>query len=264
MRAAKPNRAWGCYNAKREFHRPAPKERGSDGRISDRSRGRPSRGRVFFRADSPRAGPRSLAARGRRAVVHHGGRAVAELSVYRIRTKEIITTSDHWFGAFGKRYLTWLFSNKQMTMIFEFVIDFRYNLQSPEFAASGDERAGWRVTLPPPSHDVQILDMLLHSEGKTELLPWLMPDIIGRFFTGGFSVEDKNRLIAEAKVEAARLASTLVDQYQEDARASARRTLEMMARGFGIEKIAIDFTPAREFRPEVDASRIEKALPADS
>ncbi|MFH1679805.1 MAG: DUF4230 domain-containing protein [Candidatus Eisenbacteria bacterium] len=191
-----------------------------------------------------------------------GARAVAELSVYRIRTKEIITTSDHWLGGFGKRYLSWLFSNKQMTMIFEFVIDFRYNLQSPEFTAAGDEREGWRVTLPPPSYDVQILNMLLHSEGKTELLPWLMPDIIGRFFTGGFSVEDKNRLIAEAKVEAARLASTLVDQYQGDARASARRTLEMMARGFGLEKIAVDFVPSREFRPEVDASPIEKAIPA--
>ena len=43
-------------------------------------------------------------------------RAVSELSVFRIRTKEIITATDHWFGEFGKRYLAWLFTSKAITV----------------------------------------------------------------------------------------------------------------------------------------------------
>jgi len=188
-------------------------------------------------------------------------RAVSELSVFRIRTKEIITASDHWLGAFGKKYLSWLLSEKQMTMIFEFDVDFRYDLMSPELHVAMDGRGTYHVTLPPSSHEVRIIDMLVHSEGKTELLPWLMPDLIGRFFTGGFSVEEKNRLIAEAKDEASRLAGDLVNAAEEDARISARRSVEMLARSFGAERVTIDFTPAAEFRPHVDATRLERALP---
>lgn len=189
-------------------------------------------------------------------------RAVAELSVYRIRTKEIITASDHWLGEFGKKYLTWLFSKKHMTMIFEFVVDFRYNLTSPDFDVEAGDRGECRITVPAPNHEVQIVDMLVHSEGKTELLPWLMPDLLERVFTGNSSVEEKNRLIAEAKQEAHRLAARLVAEYQRDAQNSASRTLETMARGFGLEDLTIHFLPAGEFRPHVDASNIERALPA--
>ncbi|MFH1278544.1 MAG: DUF4230 domain-containing protein [Candidatus Eisenbacteria bacterium] len=188
-------------------------------------------------------------------------RAVAELSVYRIRTKEIITASDHWLGEFGKKYLTWLFSKKHMTMIFEFVVDFRYSLTSPDFGVELDGGGECRITVPAPNHEVQIMDMLVHSEGKTELLPWLMPDLLERVFTGNSSVDEKNRLIAEAKQEAHRLAARLVQQYERDAQLSATRTLETMARGFGLDRLSIHFLPAGEFRPHVDASNIERALP---
>jgi len=30
-------------------------------------------------------------------------KAVGELNVFRIMTKEVITASDHWFGEFGKK-----------------------------------------------------------------------------------------------------------------------------------------------------------------
>ncbi len=185
-------------------------------------------------------------------------RAVGELSVYRARTKEIITASDHWFGEFGKKYLSWLLSTKQMTMIFEFDVDFRYDLLSPELEVTHDHTGTYFITLPPCRYEVRIIDMRVHSEGKTEFLPWLLPDLVGRFLTGGFSVEAKNQLIAEAKQEATRLAGNLVGAAQMDAQKSARKTIEVLSRGFGAPRIAVHFLPTIEFKPSVDASVIER------
>ena len=192
-----------------------------------------------------------------------GARAVSELSVFRVRTKEIITTSDHWLGEFGKKYLTWFLSKKQMTMIFEFVVDFRYNLTDPRFTVLLDDSHICRITLPAPNHEVQILNIRFHSEGKTMLLPQVLPEIIGNIFTGGFSVEQKNRLVEDAKQEAARLSRNLLEDtdYERDARGSARRIMEMMARGFGLDRVEVGFLPAGEFQPRIDATKIERVLP---
>lgn len=35
-------------------------------------------------------------------------RSVGELVVFKIVTKEIVTTAEHWFGEWGKKYLKWL------------------------------------------------------------------------------------------------------------------------------------------------------------
>ena len=60
-------------------------------------------------------------------------RSVGELVVFKIITKEIITASDHWLGEVGDKYFRWLASNKKMAMIFQFEINFKYNLYSPDF-----------------------------------------------------------------------------------------------------------------------------------
>ena len=60
-------------------------------------------------------------------------RSVGELVAFKMVTKEIVTASQHWFGEAGKRYFQWLVSTKKMAMIFEFDIDFRYDLRSPDF-----------------------------------------------------------------------------------------------------------------------------------
>ena len=60
-------------------------------------------------------------------------KAVGELSVFRIMTKEVITASDHWFGEFGKKYLNWLLSSQRITLVIEFDVDFRYDLTDPAF-----------------------------------------------------------------------------------------------------------------------------------
>lgn len=184
-------------------------------------------------------------------------RAVGELSVFRIMTKEVISTTDHWFGEFGKKYLGWLFSSKHMTLIIEFDVDFRYDLNDSSFRV--EDRGGGKVhlTLPPCRHEILIRDMQIHSEGKTEFLPWLMPDLLGRFFTGGFSVEAKNRLIAETRQEASRFAKGLVQRATGEAQASATRTLTMLCGGLGATDLTVEFLAAETFAPEVDTSRLE-------
>jgi len=182
--------------------------------------------------------------------------AVSELTVFRVRTEKILTASDHWFGDVGRRYFSWLFSEKRMTMVFEFDVDFRYNLLSPDFHVHTEPGGAISITLPPCSYDVRIINMRLHSEKKTELLPWLLPDVLERFVTGDFSVDAKNKLIDEAKNQAVRLAGGLVADMERLAQTSARKTLEMLARGFGADRITVSFVPSQEFEPHVDASRI--------
>ena len=188
-------------------------------------------------------------------------RAVGELSVFRIMTKEVITASDHWFGEFGKRYLNWLLSEQRMTLIIEFDVDFRYDLTDPAFHIERTGDQSFRIELPPSRHEVLIRDMRIHSEDKPELLPWLMPDLLGRFFTGGFSVEAKNKLIAETRQEASRFAGALVQKTNVEAQASATRTLTMLAQGLGAWHVDFVFRTAEEFAPIIDISRLERQLP---
>ena len=185
-------------------------------------------------------------------------RAVGELSVFRIMTKEVITASDHWFGEFGKKYLNWLLSEQRMTLIIEFDVDFRYDLTDSAFRVERTGDQTFSIELPPCHHEVLIRNMRIHSEDKPELLPWLMPDLLGRFFTGGFSVEAKNKLIAETRLEASRFAGVLVQKATAEAQASASRTLTMLAQGLGAWHVDFKFRKADEFKPIIDTSRLEE------
>ncbi len=116
-------------------------------------------------------------------------KAMGELNAFRIMTKEVITASDHWFGQFGRKYLNWLLSEQRITLVIEFDVDFLYDLNDPKFNIKKRGEQDFHIIMPPCRHEVRIRDMRIHSEDKTELLPWLMPEVIGRVFTGGFSVE---------------------------------------------------------------------------
>ena len=187
--------------------------------------------------------------------------AVGELSVFRIMTKEVITASDHWFGEFGQKYLNWLLSSQRITLVIEFDVDFRYDLTDPSFRVDRLGEGSFKVVLPPCRHEVLIRDMRIHSEDRTELLPWLMPDLLGRFFTGGFSVEAKNKLITETRDQASRFASDLVGRTTAHAQQSAARTLTMLAQGLGAWRVDFEFAPGKGFHPLVDTSRLERELP---
>jgi len=188
-------------------------------------------------------------------------KAVGELSVFRVMTKEVITASDHWLGEFGKKYLNWLLSEQRITLVIEFDVDFRYDLNDPQFRVDRNGPGDFKVVLPPCRHEVLIRDLRIHSEDKTKLLPWLMPEVVDRVFTGGFSVDAKNKLISETKIQTSNYAGDLVRKATAEAQRSAARTLTMLAQGLGATRVDFVFTPSGEFHPKVDTSKLEQILP---
>jgi len=183
-------------------------------------------------------------------------RAIGQLSVYKVMTKEIVTETDHTWGEFGTRYLSWVLSKKKMAMIFEFVIDFRYNLQSSLFKIAETGDASYAITMPPCDYEVHIRDIRFYDEQGAKFLPWLIGDLTKGFLGGGFSEEDKNKLVDAAKGHAEKQAIELIDSIQSDVQKSAKSTLESISRAFGVEEI--DFTFSTQKATEVEVAVSEK------
>jgi len=180
-------------------------------------------------------------------------RAIGQLSVYKVMTKEIVTETDHSWGEIGARYLSWVLSNKKMAMIFEFVIDFRYNLQSPEFEISEAGSSHFVISMPPCDYEVHIRDIRFYDEQGSKLFPWLLPDLLNGFLGNGFSEEDKNKLVNAAKKHAENQALELINNIQSEVQKSAKSTLESISRAFGANDVEFRFTskPATEVEVEV-------------
>ncbi|MDH3981675.1 MAG: DUF4230 domain-containing protein, partial [Kiritimatiellaceae bacterium] len=183
-------------------------------------------------------------------------KAIGQLSVYKVLTKEIVTETDHTWGEFGNRYLSWVLSGKKMAMIFEFEIDFRYNLQSPQFEISEKGEEAYAVTMPPCDYEVHIRDIRFYDEQGTKLLPWLLPDLLNGFISGGFSEEDKNKLVDAAKGHAQKQALELINNIQSEVQKSAKSTLESISRAFGVTDISFMF--ANQTTTEVEVAVSEK------
>lgn len=181
-------------------------------------------------------------------------RAIGQLSVYKVMTKEIVTETDHSWGEIGSRYLSWVLSNKKMAMIFEFVIDFRYNLQSPLFEISEKGESAFIVTMPPCDYEVHIRDIRFYDEQGSKLLPWLLPDLLNGFLSQGFSEDDKNRLVDAAKGHAEQQALQLINNIQSEVQKSASTTLESISRAFGVENIEFNFSTQTATEVKVDVS----------
>jgi hypothetical protein len=181
-------------------------------------------------------------------------RAIGQLSVYKIMTKEIVTETDHSWGEFGSRYLSWVLSNKKMAMIFEFVIDFRYNLQSPSFEIAETGTSSFTINMPPCDYEVHIRDIRFYDEQGSRLLPWLLPDLLNGFIRAGFSEVDKNRLIDAAKSHAEKQALDLIHNIQSEVQKSASSTLESISRAFGSENVEFRFAAKAPTQVDVAVS----------
>ena len=174
-----------------------------------------------------------------------GMRAVGELSVFKVITKEIVTETDYSFGDFGRKYLRWAFSQKKLAMIFAFQIDFRYDLRSPEFAIESSTTVSGRVTtlkLPPVRAEISVRSLRFYDEQRSKFLPWLLPDLLNGAFGPGFSEEDKNRLLEGAAAHAQSHAHALIEQLRPEVEASARATLLPMAHALGVKNAALTFS----------------------
>ncbi len=172
-------------------------------------------------------------------------RDIGELSVFKVVTKDILTHSDHSFGEIGRKYLSWAFTQKKLAMIFEFEVDFRFDLRSQALQirtqsdAQGARRAS--IVMPQARYDVRLKDVSFYDEQRARLLPWLLPDLVSSFLPGGFNEEDKNRLIAAARAHAESQAAVLCERYRNEIEGSARQTLTSITRSLGFAFTQVQF-----------------------
>jgi len=130
-------------------------------------------------------------------------------------------------------------------MIFEFQIDFRYDLRSPEFAIESSTTVSGRATtlkLPPVRAEISVRSLRFYDEQRSKFLPWLLPDLLNGAFGPGFSEEDKNRLLEGAAAHAQSHAHALIEQLRPEVEASARATLLPMAQALGVKNAALTFS----------------------
>ena len=168
-------------------------------------------------------------------------KAIGELSVFKVITKEIVTESDHLLGNFGKKYMRWLLSNRKIAMMFEFTIDFRYNLRSEDFRIV-QENGHYVFYMPPCLNEISIRDVMFYDEQRSKLLPGLLPDIINEIFDAGFNEEDKNRFVGAARNEAEAQAKKMIRDIGSEVRQSAMQTLKSLARAFNISDVRFVFS----------------------
>ena len=171
-------------------------------------------------------------------------RAIGVLSVFKAVTKEIVTARDHSLGDLGKRYLEWLITSKKMAMIFEFDIDFQYDLRDPAFAVQADGPGRYRLQMPRCDYVVHVRDVTFYDEQGGKLLPIILPDAINKILGGGFNEEDRNKLMDEAKAQAGQLAQNLARRLSSEVQTSARQTMEMLAKSFGAQSVRVVFPDA--------------------
>jgi hypothetical protein len=181
-------------------------------------------------------------------------RSVGELVVFKVLTKEIVTADDHWFGQWGKKYMRWLASSSKMAMIFEFELDFRYDLQSSDFEIEQTDLNEYLLQMPACLYNVHIRDIHFYDESGAKLLPWLLPDLLNRAFGPGFNEDDKNKLKEEAKMQASEVARKFVENMKSEVQTSAEQTLSAIAMGLGAINVSIDFRDTEPVETKVDSS----------
>lgn len=169
-------------------------------------------------------------------------KAIGELHVFKVVTKEIVTERDHIFGTSGTKYFEWLLSSKKMAMIFEFDISFSYNLKESSFEILHVSENTYRLRMPPCRYDLHIRDVEFYDEQRAKLLPMLLPDLVNQIFSTGFGESERNALKDAAKEQAEVLAKKMVARLVSDVRASAEVTLRSIATSFGADRVEFEYS----------------------
>ena len=179
-------------------------------------------------------------------------KSIGQLSALKVVTKEIVTAKDHWLGDLGRKYFEWLTSSKKMAMIFDFDINFSYDLRDSDCTIEPDGVSSYILTLPRCTYELHIRDITFYDEQHAKFLPWLVPDFLNSIFGSGFTEEDRNKLKQEARKQAEALALNLVTNLRSEVQSSARETLSTLAKGFGADKVTIHFMDATPKQTKVE------------
>lgn len=186
-------------------------------------------------------------------------KSVGELVVLKVFTQQIVTKSEHLFGDWGEKWLAWLVSSKKTAMIFDFVVDFRYDLKSAQFRPKIVGESGVEFNMPPCFYEIQMKDIKIYDERAAVLVPLILPEWLGQVFGGRFTEKEKNQLIAAARREAENLARQLAGRMIGEVQRSAEVTLRQIARAMGFTSAAFEFNEQNLVQGQVDMSNIEEA-----
>ena len=179
-------------------------------------------------------------------------RAVGELVVLRVLNKEIVTATDHLFGKLGAKYLKWLLTENKLAMIFEFNINFKYDINSPDFEIIDEGDRCYTFKMAPCYYETNILNLKFYDEKAGELMPWLLPGMVTRILGATFSEQEKNYLIDEAKQQAMNTGKVLAERMVPDIQNAAKRTLAMLAKGLGAREVQFDFGRSELVQTKLD------------
>lgn len=149
-------------------------------------------------------------------------RNVGELNVLTAYIKEVITMSSGEGSIFK--------SNGKILLICGFDIEFRYDLKKIKVSNPAGEKAS--ILLPP--HFIKVIpkETQFYDEQKAKLLGFISKD---------FTVEERNKLLHEAREKAIEQAGILQGELQEKVRASAKATLSALAEAFGTQGVTFAF-----------------------
>lgn len=189
-----------------------------------------------------------------------GIRAVGELVVLKVFTQQIITKTNHLFGDWGERWLAWLMSSKKTAMIFEFVVDFRYDLKSPQFVTRLDGNGEIHFILPPCFYEIQLKDISIYDEKASALAPILLPEWLGQVFGGKFTEKEKNRLIRAARDKAEEMACQLSGRMMGEVRKCAESALRSIAKGMGFNQASFEFQDEGQVHGTVNLKKFEESV----
>ncbi|MDA3046935.1 DUF4230 domain-containing protein [Campylobacter sp. VBCF_06 NA8] len=168
-------------------------------------------------------------------------KSIGELSVFKIYSKEIVTRKENVADGFFGSLVSPLMTKKQIAIIFEFEIDFVYDLLSPEFSIIPRGEDKYEIKMPPCKYKYSIKDMKIYDEQNSKLLPFLLPDSLNGIFGSSFDESDKNRLIDDAKNEVKALSLKIINDLGGKIHKSATDTLETIAKSFGAKEIGFVF-----------------------
>lgn len=168
-------------------------------------------------------------------------KSIGELSVFKIYSKEIVTKKDDAINGFCNSIFGWSMTKKSIAIIFEFEIDFTYDLLDPSFTITSLGNENYNIKMPPCKYRYSIKDMKFYDEKNAKFLPFLLPDLLNGIFGSNFSESDKNRLIDEAKEDVKKLSLTIINDLSGKIHKSASDTLLSIAKSFGAKELYFTF-----------------------
>lgn len=184
-------------------------------------------------------------------------KSIGELSVFKIYSKEIVTRKDSPIESkLWNTLLGWSMTKKQIAVIFEFEIDFIYDLKSKDFAIKSLDENNYKINMPPCKYKFSIRDMKIYDEKNSKFMPFLLPDSINGLFGPSFDESEKNQLIDDAKDEIRSMSVKIINEMGDQIHKSASDTLTAIAKNFGANSVEFEFVDKNIAKVDVKDSKI--------